>query len=91
MSAMAPVFFKHALSGFIQEHELDSGGADVNTGMTKLHKQSPAEYSLARGKSIKKKLSISEYTQLLYHDCEKSFCCSRKYYSNFHQNNVKLI
>ena len=37
MRAVTPVFFIDAASGFVQKHELDGGGADVDAGMAELH------------------------------------------------------
>ena len=50
VSTMTPVFFKHAFTGFVEEHELYCSGADVDTGVAELHKESPSDHMVAKGK-----------------------------------------
>ena len=37
VGTVTPVFFVYTASGFVQKHELDGGGADVDAGMAELH------------------------------------------------------
>ena len=38
VGTVTPVFFVYTASGFVQKHEFDGGGADVDAGMAELHK-----------------------------------------------------